>query len=371
MSVIIGCEAQIPGAAAPIVQDVQRFLRAGKPPLHKSTLSAPVEVGVSVVQSSSASPTGAGNMPHLARRSSSSPMPPTQGSERDSSLRASDNSPLPSRRGRLHSPLPSSCGSSQGTMARWKHFSLARQDSGASPGQTTRCPESGAPSTASGSSTPAVPGTPPNPSPSAELGRAYQHFCELSRQHMARHGTPSCEALYSMARCLALGAAPIIVGSGTRPCIESTGLPPWLPHAKPEGLAEARLDLAASTLDAASAAGYLDACSMCRDPDLQLIRERRPALFASALQRAQASAGPARDTGSHNVFGLMPAGPQSQEVARFAFPAAASASRQAPKASHLMFANGTGTGSHVRRTSPSPALMARPQGLTSLPVFAS
>lgn len=114
----------------------------------------------------------------------------------------------------------------------------------------------------------------------ADLGTAYQHLMAANKIFVEMHGFPSHGVLYNMACCFSLAAAAGLP-DGLDP---SPGLPPTTPT---RDLASARLDIAASMLDAATQAGPLDMTMMITDPDLEALRRGRAARFAATMQRPQ------------------------------------------------------------------------------------
>lgn len=131
--------------------------------------------------------------------------------------------------------------------------------------------------------------------PRRDLGKAYALLGEANALHQRLLGGPCAEAVYNMACCLAAAAS-------ADPREGSAGLP-IAPHATPEGLVEARLDLAATTLEAAVNAGYFDVANLLSDPDIEVLRQRRPRQYALALQRARCGAGCSPSVPSSNPGG--------------------------------------------------------------------
>jgi len=126
-----------------------------------------------------------------------------------------------------------------------------------------------------------------------DLGGAYKALYEANALHLRMHDTPSNLAIYNMVRCLSLGVAALCeLDSHERAESDvSQGLPPEAHGVPFEVLANMRLDLAIATLDAALDAGYAAGQEdLALDPDLQVLRDKRPLQLDTAIQRAHGRA---------------------------------------------------------------------------------
>jgi len=126
------------------------------------------------------------------------------------------------------------------------------------------------------------------------LGKAYEHLSEANDLHIKISGTPSGEALYNMACCLAL-AADAQLQPAADPAHMFRDVSPGLAPANSSSLSgpslvESRVDLAVDVLDRAIKAGYRHVAHMCSDPDFRAVRELRPARFSVAVAAAQGRA---------------------------------------------------------------------------------